>query len=293
MPGAMHGDRSAVTAMQGLCDLWRAPVLLDMVEQLLQTKEIGGHSVINLRIRTATPLEAAGAESVDLHRVPPHQDAAYLLPEADDTMQVGIWVPLTGDVSAEGGALSFLRGGHKIGRCLPHLSAEDGTGFLSLAPEALAALDAAGCEPVDCPVKLGSFVLFNNLIPHAGLPNHGTTTRWSVDMRWQAMGKPHGDDHNSGLVQMRSADPDFEMAWVAGPKATRPPQEGEFLGRWGAVHATEMENMDADARKAQLEAHAASQARVGQSSALVKEATKELLPWDSPCPARFWHLDEL
>ena len=48
----MHGDRSAVTAMQGLCDLWRAPVLLDMVEQLLQTKEIGGHSVINLRIRT-------------------------------------------------------------------------------------------------------------------------------------------------------------------------------------------------------------------------------------------------
>lgn len=114
-----------------------------------------------------TPPEAAGPESVDLHRVPAHQDAAYLLPEADDTLQVGIWLPLMGDVPAEGGALSFLGGGHKLGRCLPHLPAEDGTGFLALAPEAVAELDAAACDPVACPVKLGSFVVFNNLVPHA------------------------------------------------------------------------------------------------------------------------------
>ena len=52
LPNALHGDRSAVTAMRAVCELWRAPVLLDMVQQLLGTPEIGGHPVINLRIRT-------------------------------------------------------------------------------------------------------------------------------------------------------------------------------------------------------------------------------------------------
>ena len=111
LPGALHGDRSAVTAMRSLCDLWRAPVLLDMVQQLLGTPEIGGHPVINLRIRTTTPGAKDGPAAVDLHRVPAHQDAAYLLPEADSTFQVGIWVPLVADVPSYGGALSFLRGG--------------------------------------------------------------------------------------------------------------------------------------------------------------------------------------
>eukprot|EP01043_Picozoa_sp_COSAG02_P035619 COSAG02_NODE_2562_length_8527_cov_24.422995_5_plen_46_part_00 len=44
---------------------------------------------------------------------------------------------------------------------------------------------------------------------------------------------------------------------------------------------------------ARLKAHAASQQRVGASVAQVKESTKELLPWDSLCPARFWHENEL
>lgn len=116
LPGALHGDRSAVTAMRAICDLWRAPVLLDMVQQLLATPEIGGHPVINLRIRTTTPETKPNAEpaTVDLHRVPAHQDAAYLLPEADSTLQIGVWVPLVADVPSYGGALSFLRGGKSI-----------------------------------------------------------------------------------------------------------------------------------------------------------------------------------
>jgi phytanoyl-CoA hydroxylase len=240
LPGALHGDRSAVTAMRAVCELWSAPVLLDMVQQLLGTPEIGGHPVINLRIRTATPATKPDADpaTVDLHRVPTHQDAAYLLPEADSTLQIGVWVPLVADVSSQGGALSFLRGGkciiipteavafvaacpedyrqaqagqearivftlsfcsgHRIGRCLPHVAAEDGTGFLSITRTALNELKVLGCESVDCPVPLGSFVVFSNLVPHSGLPNHGSTTRWSVDMRWQPMDAPHGDDHNSG-----------------------------------------------------------------------------------------------
>ena len=49
--------------------------------------------------------------------------------------------------------------GHRVGRCLPHIPAEDGTGFLSLTRSALAELEALGCSPVDCPVALGSFVV--------------------------------------------------------------------------------------------------------------------------------------
>ena len=88
--------------------------------------------------------------------------------------------------------------GHRVGRCLPHLAAEDGTGFLSLTRSALTELEELGCKAVECPVPHGSFVVFSNLIPHSGLPNRGNKTRWSVDMRWQAMDAPHGDDHNSG-----------------------------------------------------------------------------------------------
>ena len=108
------------------------------------------------------------------------------------------------------------------------------------------------------------------------------------------MGKPHGVDASpwGGLVQMRSADPNWQMSWVPGPKAERPPQMGSH-GRWGEVQAVEAAKTDVDARKAQLEAHSASQARVGWSSAMVKEATKHLLPWDSPTAARFWHRNEL
>ena len=74
LPSALYGDRSAVTAMRSLCELWCHPRLLDICEQLLGTAEIAGHSVINLRIRTSSSNSSGGG--VDLHAVPFHQDAA-------------------------------------------------------------------------------------------------------------------------------------------------------------------------------------------------------------------------
>ena len=299
LPNALHGDRSAVTAMRDLCELWSSPRMLDMVEQLLGTPEIAGHSVINLRIRTATPPDGAGPESVDLHAVPFHQDAAYLLPEADSTLQVGIWLPLV-DVPAEAGCLSFLKGGHTAaaGVCLPHVPAEDGTGFLQLDPEVLQELLEQGCEAVPCPVPLGSFVLFNNLVPHAGLPNTAGATRWSVDMRWQATDQPHGDDHNSGLVPFRSAAPGWTLRRdAAGPKAVRPPTIPD--GRWAEAHAAaaaavaELGPEALAARERKLEAHRLSQERVGRSVTQVREATAALLPWAEATPSRFFHQHEL
>eukprot|EP01052_Picozoa_sp_SAG31_P044650 SAG31_NODE_7863_length_1580_cov_6.619851_2_plen_186_part_00 len=83
--------------------------------------------MINLRIRTASNNCAGGG--VDLHAVPFHQDAAYLLPEADRTLQVGVWLPLV-PVPPGAGLLSFLRGGHRAAAdgCLLHEPANDGTG---------------------------------------------------------------------------------------------------------------------------------------------------------------------
>eukprot|EP01052_Picozoa_sp_SAG31_P053525 SAG31_NODE_13772_length_847_cov_15.208556_1_plen_181_part_00 len=178
--------------------------------------------------------------------------------------------------------------------------------FLKLANSSLTKLAAAGCEEVECPIgSLGSFVLFNNLVPHAGLPNRTGATRWSVDFRFQAMGAPHGDDHNSGLVQFRSAEPGWRMRWAAGPKATTPaaflPPAGASAslggghfhrGRWGDGGPAR-EPSDLPPTEEQLASHAASQRRASEEVARVLEGTAALLPWKDQTRARFWHDNEL
>jgi len=47
------------------------------------------------------------------------------------------------------------------------------------------------------PVPYGSFVLFNNLIPHRSLQNFSTDIRWSVDLRWQS------PKHNMGFYNIQ------------------------------------------------------------------------------------------
>ena len=230
---------------------------------------------------------------------------SYLLPEADATLQIGVWLPLV-PVPQGAGLLSFLRGGHRISRgCLLHEPANDGTGFLKLADSSLAKLKVSGCEEAECPITtLGSFVLFNNLVPHAGLPNKTGATRWSVDFRYQAMGAPHGDDHNAGLVQFRSSEPGWQMRWVAGPKAVTPEEflppagasadfDGHFhRGRWGDGGPAR-DPTDLPPTSEQLAAHAASQRRASEEVARVRKGTATLLPWEDKTDARFWHDNEL
>ena len=129
-------------------------------------------------------------------------------------------------------------------------------------------------------------------------------TRWSVDFRYQAMGAPHGDDHNAGLVQFRSSEPGWQMRWVAGPKAVTPEEflppagasadfDGHFhRGRWGDGGPAR-DPTDLPPTSEQLAAHAASQRRASEEVARVRKGTATLLPWEDKTDARFWHDNEL
>ena len=62
LAGAMHGDRSAVTAMQGLCELWRTPVLLDMVLRI--SIEMAAFSVLFSIEKAAISIEIRSKANV-------------------------------------------------------------------------------------------------------------------------------------------------------------------------------------------------------------------------------------
>ena len=62
---------------------------------------------------------------------------------------------------------------------------EDGSEYLSLE-------EVSEAERQPLPTKVGSMVMFSSMIPHGSLVNHTDTIRWSMDLRYQALGKPTG-----------------------------------------------------------------------------------------------------
>jgi hypothetical protein len=189
---------------QPLADLWGNAKLLDLVEQIIGP-EIVGHPVWNLRSKTPNN---------PLVTVPWHQDTAYLAAGSQNTLQPTAWVPLV-DVEAHMGTLQVLRGGHRIGRVLPHhLESSRGhraSWYLYIEDRDIQSL---GLEVVTCEMKKGSFLLFNQMIPHRSTENHSNTIRWSVDLRWQRPGEPSGFESIKACIPMRRArQRDYKIDW--------------------------------------------------------------------------------
>lgn len=217
-----------------LAQLWASPRLLDVAEALLGP-EIAGHPVWN--IRSKTPLNP-------LATVPWHQDTAYMAAGCEDTLQPAAWIPLI-DATAELGTLQVVRGGHRHGvlRHRPEREHGDARSWYLRIDEA----DLPPGEIVTCEIPLGSVLLLHQLIPHRSTENRSDRIRWSIDLRWQRPGEPHGYEGIKDPIPMRTAAhpayrPDWE-AWarqnrIAGAMADTPRDEfdttvtGPWLERW-------------------------------------------------------------
>lgn len=115
-----------------------------------------------------------------LAAVPWHQDCAYLAVGAEHTSQPTAWIPLC-NVVKEMGGLRIIRGAHRIQRTLPHRLERKRKGKASHSDQSagnerswylyISEEDLPEGERVDCEIKLGSFVLFNNIIPHCSGDN--------------------------------------------------------------------------------------------------------------------------
>ena len=138
----------------------------------------------------------------------PHQDAGFYLPDGDETLILACLIPLV-DTTPENGCLWVAPRRHKEG-VLRHLWEEDGLNI------SLEEVSEAERQPV--PTKVGSMVMFSSMTPHGSLVNHTDTIRWSMDLRYQALGKPTGRWYVPGFVARNRSNPELETpnckAWI-------------------------------------------------------------------------------
>lgn len=160
--------------------LLAAPRLLDVVASVIGLP-VWLSPVGHVRVKTP---EAAGARQDGLTgRVPWHQDNGVILPEADDTEILTVWVPLV-DVARTSGTLQVHpspRGTALAGHC-------PGQGGLSIPGSLL-----PPGEPVVMEMRAGSVLLMHSRTIHSSLPNlvpHHV--RVSYDLRYQSVPEPTG-----------------------------------------------------------------------------------------------------
>jgi len=185
--------------------LWSNPRILNLMEQILGP-EVAGHPTWNLR--TKTPRSAA----VD---IPWHQDSAYMSKDSYDHMIATAWIPFL-DATPENGTMQFARYGHRSGRVARHECCAGPTWYIMLhEADMKETLDVdLDKDIVTVPVPYGSFVLFNNLIPHRSLQNVSQDVRWSVDLRWQSPRHSYGFyDIAQGIVFRHPDQPDLQPKW--------------------------------------------------------------------------------
>jgi phytanoyl-CoA hydroxylase len=136
-----------------------------------------------------------------LAKVSWHQDNGVILPEADATDLLTVWLPLT-EATEANGCLAVLPGSHKLG-LLQHCQASKD---VAIPDELLPPI-----PPRPLPMKPGDVLLMSKLMVHSSLDNVTTSeVRISADLRYQPVGQPIGRPAfaEAGFIARSQAHPD-------------------------------------------------------------------------------------
>jgi hypothetical protein len=212
-PGYM--DRHALPRMtmnngQATLDLLRSPRLMDLLEPLLGG-EIYCNPVQHTRIKLPveisdglTPRQrATGLTDTTVW----HQDGGVVLPEADRTFTVTVWIAMN-DATEENGCLVYAERSHRAG--LAFHCPTTGSARPALAgsiPEEWVDLDTA----IPVPARRGDVLLHIPFTKHRSLPNRSNGIRWSFDLRYHRTGEPTGRPLFPGFVARSRSDPASEL----------------------------------------------------------------------------------
>lgn len=210
-----------------LFDLLSSAKLLDVAEGVIGP-EIFSCPVQHIRIKL--PKRAvADASNALVGKAPWHQDIGVLLPEADASTILTVWIPLTESTIANG-CLQVIPFSHRPGKLFDHCPG--GPGGLAIPNHLL----PAG-TPVPLPMTPGSILLMTQSTVHGSLDNvTPNEVRLSLDLRYQPSGQPTGRPAfaSAGFVARSRADPTTELhdpvAWAAGWQGLRT----ELVGTAGA-----------------------------------------------------------
>ncbi len=152
--------------------LLRNPKILDVVEQFIGP-EITSSPVQQMRMKPPEKvLDAQNAIHSNVGTTVWHQDIAALLPEADDTDQLTVWVAVT-EATEENGCLLSVPGSHREGPA-PHCSVAALASERQIPPAFM-----ADRTVVPLPVGRGGIVVFHKMNIHSALPNRSKRLRWS------------------------------------------------------------------------------------------------------------------
>ena len=145
-------------------NLMRNPRILDVVESIIG-KEIYSSPVQQMRMKPPenfVPSELSGHSNVGATTW--HQDLVALLPEADETDQLTVWLAIT-EANEENGCLSSIAQSHRQGAQV-HCS----NASLASEPHVPNSITSE-LQPTPLPVKKGGVILFHKMNMHCALPN--------------------------------------------------------------------------------------------------------------------------
>ncbi len=179
----------------GMFTLRTASELLDVVGSIIG-QEIFAHPQFNFR---------AKLPNQEITVIPWHQDLAYLIPEeAGKTLVVNVWLPLV-RAYEENGCMQVIRGSHRY-NLIPHNYYENTPGHTG--GKGISESDLPPGDVVTAELDVGDILLTNERVVHRGLPNQGSTVRWSVDTRYSQIGLPTGRAHVPGFVARSMKNPE-------------------------------------------------------------------------------------
>ena len=230
LPKRGVAEQTPISVGPAVFSLLRNETLLDIVQSLIGP-EIFANPIQHVRLKqpVASAPSAPGADTAGVAPDWFHQDNAFMMPEADATEMVTVWLPLA-DAGVENGCLAVVPCSHRDGlmlHCNPGVT----------IPPQLTRVAAA----VPVPVPRGGMLLMHRLMHHGPLPNHSDTVRWSFDLRYNPAGQPSGREVQPGFIARSRARPETEIRdpeeWAAlwhQTRATLSGQPDPVYERWSS-----------------------------------------------------------
>ncbi len=181
--------------------LLRNEKLLDAAESFIGP-EIFSTPVQHVRIKPPEDLlsEMQANDLVKATRW--HQDSGVVLPEADDTEMLTVWLPLTPS-REEHGCIKLVAGSHRD-RLQPHCPQP--TGGYEIPTRFFAEE-----ETIPVPMDAGDVLFMSRYTCHGSLANTSDQIRWSFDLRYSPTGQPTGRSEFPGFVARSRSKPETEL----------------------------------------------------------------------------------
>ncbi len=227
--GAANAETFQMHSGPAVFALLRNEKILDLVESIVGP-EIFSSPVQHMRMKPPEKkLAANNAIHSNVGTTVWHQDICAVLPEADDTEQLTVWVALS-EATEENGCLASIPGSHRLGP-LPHQS-----NALLPSEREVPGAALAGRRAVPLPVQRGGVVLFHKMNVHSALPNRSNAMRWSADLRYHPVGQATGRTAFPGFVARSRKNPAGELldaaAWAGlWDEARQRILSGDYSGR--------------------------------------------------------------